>query len=148
MPLPSFLSPKGLLFLRVSHKKLDQMVPLTVSAWGKTAPMQAVIEAGPAAGKGTKLGHPHWSTRWSASVGNLRALQRHILQGSSAFEHQTPAKSSGKFKAPPGCFFFFFFLTLPIASGTLEQWLLPSRPKEGGGVRASCRVGLRFWIFI
>lgn len=36
--------PEGFLFLGVSHKKPNQMVPLTVTALGKTTPIQALME--------------------------------------------------------------------------------------------------------
>lgn len=53
-------------------------------------------------GKELSWATPNRSTPWSVPVGSLRVLHRHILQASSAFEHQTPANFSGKFKAPPG----------------------------------------------
>lgn len=120
------------------------MVPLTVSVWGKTTPMQAFIEAELAAGKGTELGHPQPVHSLVSPSRQLKSATETHFTGKKCFEHQTPANFSGKFKAPPGS----PPPTLPITSGTLEQWLLPSRHGEGGGVPASCRVGLKFWIFI
>lgn len=43
--------PEGFLFLGVSHKKPNQMVPLTVTALGKTTPIQALMEGESEPGK-------------------------------------------------------------------------------------------------
>lgn len=120
------------------------MVPLTASAWGKTTPMQAFTEAEPAAGKGTELGHPQPVHSLVSPSRQLKSATQTHFTGKKRFWTSNTCQLLWQVQStprlPPS--------TLPITSGTLEQWLLPSRHGEGGGVLASCRVGLKFWIFI